>query len=129
IRRNRARTRHGLPVPGTAATIARIVFPSVLIAVFVYMMNAQGGVPLPVIVLLLIAIAGSLVTQSTTFGRYLYAIGSNPDAARLSGINAQTHILAAFALLGGLGGVASLLHTGRVGSATPAAGTLMALRA
>src|SRR5262249_23149645 len=78
IPRNSPRKRHGLPVPGTAATIARIVFPSVLIAVFVYMMNAQGGVPLPVIVLLLIAIAGSLVTQSTTFGRYLYAIGSNP---------------------------------------------------
>jgi D-xylose transport system permease protein len=129
IRRNRARRRHGLPVPGTAATIARIVFPSLLIAVFVSMMNAQGGVPLPVIVLLVIAILGSGVTQSTTFGRYLYAIGSNPDASRLSGINAKTHILAAFALLGALVGVASLLHTGRVGSASPDAGTLMELDA
>ena len=129
IRRNRARRRHGLPVPGSAATIARIVFPAVLIAVFVSMMNVQGGVPLPVIVLLVIAILGSGVTQSTTFGRYLYAIGSNPDASRLSGINAKTHILAAFALLGGLVGVASLLHTGRVGSASPDAGTLMELDA
>ena len=79
--------------------------------------------------LLVIAIIGSLVTQSTTFGRYLYAIGSNPDAARLSGINARTHILSAFALLGGLVGIASLLHTGRVGSASPDAGTLMELDA
>jgi D-xylose transport system permease protein len=129
IRRNRARRRHGLPVPSAAATTARILFPSLLIVLFVYMMNAQGGVPLPVIVMLVIAIAGSLVTQSTTFGRYLYAIGSNPDAARLSGINARTHILSAFALLGGLVGVASLLHTGRVGSASPDAGTLMELDA
>lgn len=129
VRRNRARRRHGLPVPGTVSTVARIVVPSLLIAVFVAMMNAQGGVPLPVIVLLVIAIIGSVVTQSTTFGRYLYAIGSNPDAARLSGINAQRHILAAFALLGGLVGIASLLHTGRVGSASPDAGTLMELDA
>ena len=128
-RRNRARRRHGLPVPGAAATAARIVIPSALIVVFITMMNAQGGVPLPVIVMLVIAMAGSVVTQSTTFGRYLYAIGSNPDASRLSGINAKTHILAAFALLGALVGVASLLHTGRVGSASPDAGTLMELDA
>jgi D-xylose transport system permease protein len=129
IRRNRARARHGLPVPGAAATAARIVVPSLLIALFIYMMNSQGGVPLPVIVLLAVAIAGHFLTQSTTFGRYLYAIGSNPDAARLSGINSQRYIVGAFALLGTLVGVASLLHTGRVGSASPDAGTLMELDA
>jgi D-xylose transport system permease protein len=129
IRRNRARRRHGLAAPGVAATATRIVVPSVLIAVFIYMMNQQGGVPLPVIVLLAVAIIGSFLTQSTTFGRYLYAIGSNPDAARLSGVNSRKHILVAFALLGALTGIASLLHTGRVGSASPDAGTLMELDA
>lgn len=129
IRRNRARARYGLPMPGTAATAARIVVPSVLIAVFIYMMNSQGGVPLPVIILLAVAIAGQFLTQSTTFGRYLYAIGSNPDAARLSGVSSQRYIVGAFALLGTLVGVASLLHTGRVGSASPDAGTLMELDA
>lgn len=129
IRRNRGRRRHGLPVSSTGATALRVLVPSILIAVFVYLMNAQGGVPLPVIVLLTVAIAGSLLTQSTTFGRYLYAIGSNPDAARLSGVNSRKHILSAFALLGGLVGIASLLHTGRVGSASPDAGTLMELDA
>jgi D-xylose transport system permease protein len=129
IRRNRARARHGLPVPGLAATIARIVVPSLLIAVFIYMMNLQGGVPLPVIILLAVAIVGHFLTQNTTFGRYLYAIGSNPDAARLSGINSHRYIVGAFALLGALVGIASLLHTGRVGSASPDAGTLMELDA
>jgi D-xylose transport system permease protein len=129
IRRNRLRRRHGLPVPGTAATVARIVVPSALVALFIHLMNRQGGVPLPVIILLVIAMAGSLLTQNTTFGRYLYAIGSNPDAARLSGINSRRHILGAFALLGALVGVAALLHTGRVGSASPDAGTLMELDA
>ena len=110
-------------------TVARIVVPSVLIALFIYLMNVQGGVPLPVIILLAVAIGGSFLTQNTTFGRYLYAIGSNPDAARLSGINSRRHILMAFALLGALVGIASLLHTGRVGSASPDAGTLMELDA
>lgn len=129
LSRNRARARHGLPVPGALATAARIVVPSILIAVFVYVMNLQGGVPLPVIVMLAVAIVGHFLTQSTTFGRYLYAIGSNPDAARLSGVNSQRYIVGAFALLGALVGVASLLHTGRVGSASPDAGTLMELDA
>lgn len=129
IRKGRARRRHGLPAPGPAATAARILVPSLLIALFIYMMNVQGGVPLPVIVLLAVAIGGEFLTQNTTFGRYLYAIGSNPEASRLSGINSRRHILGAFALLGALVGVASLLHTGRVGSASPDAGTLMELDA
>lgn len=129
IRRRRARRRHGLPVSSIAALVARIVIPSALIALFIYVMNDQGGMPLPVIVLLAVAIAGSFLTQNTTFGRYLYAIGSNPDAARLSGVNSRKHILFAFALLGALTGLAALLHTGRVGSASPDAGTLMELDA
>ncbi len=129
IRRERARRRHGLPLSGTVAVVTRIAVPSALILLFVVLMNRQGGVPLPVIILLAVAIAGSFLTQNTTFGRYLYAIGSNPDAARLSGVNSRKHILAAFALLGGLVGIASLLHTGRVGSASPDAGTLMELDA
>jgi len=129
IRRNRARRRHGIPVSSRAATVARIAVPSLLIAVFTYLMNAQGGIPLPVIVLLVVAIAGHALTQSTTFGRYLYAIGSNPEAARLSGIHSRRHILAAFALLGALIGIAAVLHTGRVGSASPDAGSLMELDA
>src|SRR5258706_736367 len=45
LRRNRARRRHGLPVAKSAVTAARIVIPSLLIAIFIYMMNSQGGVP------------------------------------------------------------------------------------
>ena len=129
IQRDRTRRRYDLPVSSRAMLIARIVFPSALIALFIYLMNLQGGVPLPVIILLAVAIAGNFLTQNTTFGRYLYAIGSNPDAARLSGVNSKRHILSAFAILGGLVGIASLLHTGRVGSASPDAGTLMELDA
>jgi D-xylose transport system permease protein len=129
LARERARKRYGLPLSSTAAVVARIVIPSLLIAIFTYMMNDQGGIPLPVIIMFAVAIIGHFITQSTTFGRYLYAIGSNPDAAYLSGINSRLHVMFAFALLGALVGIASLLHTGRVGSASPDAGTLMELDA
>jgi D-xylose transport system permease protein len=127
--RVRARRRHGLSVPGVGATALRVVVPAALIVLFIYWMNMGGGMPVPVLVLLVVAVLGGFLTQNTTFGRYLYAIGGNPDAARLSGINIRRYILAAYCVLGLLVGVASLLHTGRVGSASPDAGTLMELDA
>jgi D-xylose transport system permease protein len=129
LSRNRARRRHGLSVPGVGATALRIGVSAALIALFIYWMNLGKGMPVPVLVLLAVAVLGGFLTQNTTFGRYLYAIGGNPDAARLSGINIRRYILAAYCVLGVLIGVASLLHTGRVGSASPDAGTLMELDA
>src|SRR5918997_2480844 len=127
--RVRARKRHGLSAPGVGATALRVVVPAALIVLFIYWMNYGGGIPVPVLVLLVVAVLGAFLTQNTTFGRYLYAIGGNPDAARLSGINIRRYILLAYCVLGLLVGVASLLHTGRVGSAAPDAGTLMELDA
>jgi D-xylose transport system permease protein len=129
VNRNRARRRHGLTVEGTGATALRIIVPALLVILFIYWMNLGGGMPVPVLVLLAVAVLGGFLTQNTTFGRYLYAIGGNPDAARLSGINIRRYILAAYCVLGLLVGVASLLHTGRVGSASPDAGTYMELDA
>jgi D-xylose transport system permease protein len=129
LRRNSARRRHGLKVSGGGATVARIVIPSVVIAVFIYMMNTQGGVPIPVFVFLAVALVGAFLTQNTTFGRYLYAVGGNPDAARLSGISLRRHILLAFCIMGVLAGLGALVYTARNGSAAGDAGSLMELDA
>ena len=129
IRRRRARQRHGLTALSKGAIATRILVPSIVIVAFIFLMNKAGGVPIPVIFLLAVAISGAFLTANTTFGRYLYAIGGNPDAARLSGINLKRYILVAFCLMGALAGLASILHTARVGSASPDAGTLMELDA
>jgi D-xylose transport system permease protein len=129
IRRNRARRKHGLQTLTMGSTWLRIIVPSIVIIAFVVLMNKAGGIPIPVIFLLAVALAGAFLTANTTFGRYLYAIGGNPDAARLSGINLQRYILAAFCLMGALSGLAAILHTARVGSGSPDAGTLMELDA
>src|SRR4028118_777284 len=104
--------------------------PSVAaIVIFIYVMNAYAGIPIPVLIFLAVALLGVFITNFTTFGRYLYAIGGNPDAARLSGIHNKQNIVKVFVVLGALTGVAALIFTARVGSASPDAGTLKELDA
>lgn len=129
VARIRARRRHGLEASSLGSRALRIALPAVVILWFTYVMNTYEGIPIPVIILIAIALTGAFLTQSTTFGRYLYAIGGNPDAARLSGINIRRHILAVFCIMGILTGVASIIYTARVGSASPDAGQLLELDA
>jgi D-xylose transport system permease protein len=129
VARIRGRKQHGLGVQGIGKTVAGILFPSLVIFGFIYMMNSYSGIPIPVLVLLVVALAGAFLTQNTTFGRYLYAIGGNPDAARLSGISIRKHVLAVFMIMGALTGVAAIIYTARVGSASPDAGALLELDA
>jgi len=105
------------------------LLPIGAIVAFIYVMNSYAGVPIPVLILLAVALLGFFITNHTTFGRYLYAIGGNADAARLSGINNKLNILKVFALLGALTGIASIIFTARVGSAAPDAGVLKELDA
>jgi D-xylose transport system permease protein len=129
IIRNRARRQHGLP-PWTWAGLAlRIVIPCALIMIFVAAMNQYAGIPIPVLILVAIALAGVFLTQHTRFGRHLYAIGGNAEAARLSGIGLRTNVLLAFCILGALSAIAGVIYAARVGSAGPDAGTLLELDA
>jgi D-xylose transport system permease protein len=115
------------------ASATGVIIPAALqiaaIIGFIFLMNAYAGVPVGVLILIVVAFIGFFITNNTTFGRYLYAIGGNPDAARLSGINNERNILAVYALLGALTGIAALIFTARVGSASPDAGTLKELDA
>jgi D-xylose transport system permease protein len=107
----------------------KAILPIAAIVAFIYVMNSADGVPLPVLIFLGIAILGVFITNATTFGRYLYAIGGNSDAARLSGINTKLNVLKVFALLGVLTGIAAVIFTARQGSAAPDAGVLKELDA
>jgi D-xylose transport system permease protein len=124
-----AHKRHGLELWGGAGITMRIAGPAVLIGIFIAVLNSYAGVPVPVLIFVLIALAGAFVTRNTPFGRYLYAIGGNPEAARLSGINLRGHVLLTFCTLGALAAIAGIIYTARVGSAGPDAGTLLELDA
>jgi D-xylose transport system permease protein len=129
VRRARARSRYGLAATSRVETVVRILVPSLVIIGFILALNSYAGVPIPVIILLAVALAGAFLTTNTTFGRYLYAIGGNPDAARLSGISLRRHILATFCMMGALAAVAGIIYTARVGSGAPDAGVLLELDA
>ncbi|MFM9905896.1 MAG: sugar ABC transporter permease [Pyrinomonadaceae bacterium] len=128
-RRARAVEDYGLGAANYGGELLKSIIPICGIIAFIWVMNSYQGVPIPVLILLVVALSGAFITNSTTFGRYLYAIGGNAEAARLSGINNKRNILKVYALLGALTGVASLIFTARIGSAAPDAGVLKELDA
>ena len=81
-----------------------------------------GFLPVPVILLLIVYIVIFYILNKTAFGRHVYAIGGNEDAARLSGINVGRAKILAHVMCGLLAGVAGIMVTARVASATPTAG-------
>jgi D-xylose transport system permease protein len=129
FRRAQTQKTYGLGEANYVGEILKSIPTIAAIIIFIYLMNSYAGIPIPVLILLAVALLGVFITNFTTFGRYLYAIGGNADAARLSGINNKQNILKVFALLGALTGVAALIFTARVGSASPDAGTLKELDA
>ena len=80
------------------------------------------GVPMPVWISAALVGVFIVVTRRTRFGRHLYAVGGNERAARLSGVNVNRVKLWAYTLGGGLAGIAGLIQTARLDSATPNAG-------
>ncbi len=120
---------YGLGEANYGKAMLKAIIPIAAILAFIGVMNSYQGVPVPVLIFVAVALFGAFLTTSTTFGRYLYAIGGNAEAARLSGINNKRNIVFVFSFLGALTGIAALIATARVGSASPDAGTLKELDA
>ena len=81
-----------------------------------------GMVPIPVIIFAVILVIGYLVLNKTTFGRYIYAVGGNKQAARLAGINTDGIKIKVYAISGFLSAVSGVILTSRLNSAQPTAG-------
>ena len=82
------------------------------------------ALPIPngVLILFLVAIAASYILGRTVLGRYTFALGSNEESVRLSGVNTDAWKMAVYALAGGICGIAGLLIASRLNSAQPALG-------
>ncbi len=87
------------------------------------------GVPIPVWVFLLVAVAGGLILNRTAYGRYVQAIGSNEQVARYAAVNVDRIKVLTYTLLGMCVGIATLLYVPRLGSASPTTGLLWELEA
>jgi D-xylose transport system permease protein len=96
--------------------------PAVLVLAYVLSVNAYRGIPVPVLLLAVVALIMMYISNNTRFGRYVYAIGGNREAARLSGINITSVLFRVFVLMGTLCGVAGIVLASYVGYGTIAAG-------
>ncbi len=82
------------------------------------------GFAIPVLILIAVGIAMTILMTRTRFGRYVFAIGGNPEAAELAGINTRWMTVKIFALMGFLTGLSAIVASARLNSATNALGTL-----
>ena len=104
---------------------------TVLAGIATYMLNGQRGNPprssikgMPIVVLLLLFLlfAGTFTLQKTKFGRYLYAVGGNAEAARRAGINVAFIRTMAFVICSGFAAIAGMLFASRSNSISPTTG-------
>ena len=100
-----------------------------IVVLFVITMNGFRGVPVPALLLALCAGAIAIVTEHTAFGRRLYAIGGNEEAAHLAGIDVSATVITAYALMGGAVALTGFMQTAYTGASTTTVGDLMELDA
>jgi D-xylose transport system permease protein len=124
-----ARLRNGLPADDGELTFLQLFLAAQIIFLFVLVTNQFRGVPLPALILGAVALAAWVITQHTPFGRYLYAIGGNEEAAVISGIPVERVTIGAFTLMGGIVALTGFMQTAYGGNSTTTVGELMELDA
>lgn len=128
-RRRSHRIRLGLPVAAPQGDVTRQTITAVIVLGAIYLLNDYRGVPTPVLILTALMLAGIFMATRTAFGRRIYAIGGNIDAARLSGVNVERTKLAVFAINGLMVAMAGLILSSRLGAGSPSAGNIAELDA
>jgi putative multiple sugar transport system permease protein len=109
--------------------ILQLVFVSALIGYITWVMAGYEGLSWTLVVVLVVVIIYNFVSTQTTLGRHIYAVGGNPEAASLSGINVKKVIYIVFGSMGMLSGLSGILFASRLQSATTTAGQLFELDA
>ena len=102
--------------------LTKTIFFSALVVGYVYMVNQYNGFQIPVLLLAIVVVFMTYLSNNTRFGRYAYAIGGNREAARLSGVNIRKNIFSVFVLMGFLCGVGGVVLASYVGYGTIGAG-------
>lgn len=136
----RKRRRYGFPVRPMWAEILVGAVGCGVVLVAIYIANAylwpeqlaaaagfetppSVGVAYPVLIMIGVGLVMSYVATRRRFGRYVYAIGGNPDAAELGGINVRRTIMGTFVLMGILGAIAAAVQSARLNAGVPSLGT------
>jgi D-xylose transport system permease protein len=129
LRSRKARQDYGFGVEDRELVFLKLFLAAQLIFLFVVVTNKFRGVPLPAVILGLIALAVYVLTTHTPFGRYLYAIGGNEEAAVISGVPVEKVVVGAFSIMGAIVAITGFMQTSYSGASTTTVGDLMELDA
>lgn len=133
--KRRARQRHEMPVEPLWMDLLLTAVPVLVVFAFAATMNnyqissktEAQGMPIPVLIWAAVAVVLSFIVHRTRFGRYVFAMGGNPDAAALVGIPVKRVTLMLFALLAVLVTIAAIVSIARLNAGTNSLGTGMEL--
>ncbi len=127
--------KYGSKVKPLAIQLLLLTCGIVLVCGFVMVMNAytkprtdiSRGIPVPVLIMICVVVGMTLLTRVTQFGRYVFAIGGNPEAAELAGIAVKKITAFVFMIMGLLCGVAAVITTARLNAGANSMGSLAEL--
>lgn len=127
FRKRKERVKYGFTILPTPLFVSKLSLVSILISIVFMVMALYLGLPYSILILMVIGFVYTFITTNTTFGRHVYAIGGNKEAAKLSGINIKKRTLWIFISSGILCAIGGIIYTARVGSAAASAGVAMEL--
>lgn len=120
---------YNFEVLSTNLFILKMAFISGLLVLVTWVLSGYNGLSWTVVVVLLVVGIYHFITTQTVLGRHIYAVGGNPEAAQLSGINVKKLIFVVFGSMGMLAALSGILFASRLQSATTTAGQLFELDA
>ena len=129
ISNRRNKLTYGFDVMSKNLFSVKLILISSVIAYITWILAGYNGLSWTVIIIIAVVVVYHFLTTKTVLGRHIYAVGSNPEAAHLSGINVQKITYIVFGSMGMLAALSGILFTSRLQSATTTAGTLFELDA
>ncbi len=125
----RSRKKYNLEVAPMWFITVKMAITCVLVLFVSFVLSKHLGLPIAAIILGALAVLFSFISSNTRFGRYVYAIGGNKEAAMLSGINIKKTTFLIYVIMGVMCSVSSVIYTARLNAATAAAGQSMEMDA
>ena len=108
------RIRAGLPAPPLSTIVIRIALVAAAVLVAIWVLNDDRGLPLAVLILLGFVLLFYYITTRTTFGRHIFAVGGNAEAARRAGINVQWVRIVVFMIASTMAAVGGIMAASRL---------------
>ncbi len=122
IRNRKIKMKYDFLVSSKSMFVTTLIFVSLIIALISYILSTYRGISWTVIIVIAVVTIYSIMMNKTSIGRYVYAVGGNPEAAELSGISVKKITMFVFMSMSSLAALSGLMFAARLRSATVTAG-------